>query len=377
MAGTRLAIQATFLLEFVLLICVAAYFGLCHFNNDILCTPLFGQAGRSLLVLPPNWNEQNLFYLETKESKSLRRCKLHVALVLEDGSEWSEWAHEMDSILSENNLIQHPCLVGPIQTEISLNGNLSDEARKIPTDHNKTEYRVSGTTVETWLLSRRDPHDESRLDVLLYVPMKSRMPLYIKLNQQEPVSVLSWERALLILVEHAEDDNKTAAVGSALDYVEPFLQDKCHLSSDSAEWWTQLVHDTYERAKELVMVNHNVMSNLSLKVRITNDVTRRWKTSVDLVEEGEVHAKERNYMAAVECFEESFVTSQSLLKDPTLMDPIDMQTDHYMAVFFPLIFPLLLPFVAGFIREVKRYRKLKRGEGEEGVVGSDSKTKVD
>ena len=379
MAGIRLAIQATFLVEFLLLICIAAYFGLCHFNNDVLCTPLFGQAGRSLLILPSDWSEQNLFDLEKKESKSLRRYQLHVTLVLEDGSEWSEWAREMDSVLSKNNLSEHPCLVGPTPTEISVNGILSNKAREVSTGHNKTEYRVSGTTVQTWLSSRRDHHDESRLDVLLYVPIKSRMPLYIKLNKQEPVSALSREQVLLTLVENVEDDehnNKTASVENAMEYVEPFLQDKCQLSSDASMWWKRLAHDTYERAKELVVVNHNVMSKFSFKVPITNAVARRWKTSIQLVNEGALYAKKGNYMAAVECFEESLVISQSLLRDSTLMEPIDMQNDHYMAVFFPLIFPLLLPFVAGLIREVKRYRKLKRGEGRE-IGGGNSKTKVD
>ena len=73
------------------------------------------------------------------------------------------------------------------------------------------------------------------------------------------------------------------------------------------------------------------------------------------------YAEGGDYVSAVDCFEDSLALSQSLLRDPALMEPIDMQNDHYMAVFFPLLFPLLLPFMAGVIREAKRYRKLRAG----------------
>lgn len=79
-----------------------------------------------------------------------------------------------------------------------------------------------------------------------------------------------------------------------------------------------------------------------------------------LMDDAAQESQDGNYLLAVELLEESISISQSLLNDPTLMEPMDMQNDHYMAVFFPLVFPLLLPFLAGLIREVKRYRKLKR-----------------
>lgn len=83
---------------------------------------------------------------------------------------------------------------------------------------------------------------------------------------------------------------------------------------------------------------------------------------MQLVDEAMQLAEQGNHLDAVEYLDKSLSISQSLLTDPTLMEPIDMQNDHYMAVFFPLLFPLLLPFMAGLIREVKRYRKLTNKE---------------
>lgn len=80
---------------------------------------------------------------------------------------------------------------------------------------------------------------------------------------------------------------------------------------------------------------------------------------MELVDEAIIAAEQGDYNAGTRLLEESLSISESLLADSTLMEPIDMQNDHYMAVFFPLVFPLLLPFFAGIIREVKRYRKLK------------------
>ena len=36
--------------------------------------------------------------------------------------------------------------------------------------------------------------------------------------------------------------------------------------------------------------------------------------------------------------------------------------EHFLAVLSPLILPLLLPLLIGLVREVRRFRKLKRGE---------------
>ena len=272
MAGTRLVIQLAFLLEFLVLIGIAAYFGLCR-NNDVICTPIFGQGGRSRLVLPPEWNTQHGFHVNEKESKSLRRYKLHVTLVLEDGSDWNVWASMLDSVLLKSKLAKHPCLVGPIQTELSLEGNLSENSHAIINDTNNiTEYQVSGSTVKQWLTRRRNHHDTSRLDVLFYVPVKSRMPLYVKFKQSEAATALTYGQQVLTIVETNDNNNNITASESATAYVDPFLKQQCQLTSNSTLWWRRLAHETQERAKKLVLVNYNLLKKSSLKVPITKEV---------------------------------------------------------------------------------------------------------
>jgi len=271
MAGTRLVIQATLLVELLVLIGIAAYFGLCR-NNDVLCTPLFGQEGRSLIVIPPQWQTMHVFENNGKESESLRRYNLHVTLVLEDGSDWTEWARDLDIVLLQSKLIEHPCLVGVIETDISLKGNLSDNSRAVVNDQNATEYRISGSTVKKWLTSRRNHFDDYRLDILLYVPVKAKKPLYVKLRDMKPATALTWKQQLLTIVERQDDTSNKLVVENALAYANPFLQEQCYLSSNSTEWWQQLVHDTYERAKDSVTINHNIMTKASLKVPITSEV---------------------------------------------------------------------------------------------------------
>ncbi len=50
---------------------------------------------------------------------------------------------------------------------------------------------------------------------------------------------------------------------------------------------------------------------------------------------------------------------ESVQRDHRVHELPHFALDHYLAVFSPLVLPLLLPMLAGFIREVKRYRKLR------------------
>lgn len=268
-------IQATLLVELIVLVCIAAYFGLCR-TGDVLCIPLIGQGGRSLLVIPPEWKNKHLFESTEEYSKQLRRYNLHVALVLEDASEWNQWAPAMDTILLERNLVErYPCLFGRIETELVLDGALSNKAYVADNLSNETEYRVSSSTIKTWLTSSRRKHfDDSRLDVLLYVPEQSKSPLVLKLgHDMHPATALTNDQVLLTMVARQRTvDDKLSAVKDALAYADPFLKEQCQLSSDATKWWQQVVHDTYERAKAKVLINHELFTKSSLKVPITQEV---------------------------------------------------------------------------------------------------------
>jgi hypothetical protein len=365
MAGTRLLIQLTFVFEFVLLICVAAYFGLCR-NKDVLCTPLTKltrQDGRSQLVIPPQW-ESGVIEIQTEianekdlqQTQPLQRYSMHITLVLEDGSDWSAWADKLDTAL-RNEFAGHPCLYKPIQTEISLQGNISKDSRAVIKDDNSTEFHVSSNQVQEWLeRRRRRRHDPLALDVLIYVPVQT--PLLVTMDEKKPTSALLWKQTLLTIVEQGD-----ASLQRAMMYVDGHLQQKCQLSlfpNGSSWWWQQLVHDTHERAKMQVVLTRAILQKSSWKVAITNEVAQRWTYSMKLVDLGLNHAKQGDYVSAVEHMEQSLAESQSLQTDPALMTPLDLSPEHYMAIFAPLLFPLLLPFLTALVRETKRYRKLQK-----------------
>lgn len=363
MAGTRLLIQLTFVVEFVLLICLAAYFGLCR-NNDVLCTPLARQGGRSQLVIPPQWGDKRVVEITNEignekgtrllQTQPLQRYSMHVTLVLQDGSDWSEWADKLDKTL-QNEFAGHLCLYEPIQTEISIQGNLFKDSRAVVKDDNSTEYHVSSNQVQDLLEKRRRHHDPLALDTLLYVPIMS--PMFVVLNGEEkPTSAITWKGTLLAIAEQGDD----SSFQRAMLYLHTHLQTKCQMSlfPNSSEWWQQLIHDTHERAKMQVVRTRDILQKSSRKVAITEEVAQRWKHSMKLVNLGLNYAKQGDYVSAVEHMEQSLADSHSLQTCPALMEPLDFSLEHYMAIFAPLLFPLLLPFLTGLIRETKRYRKL-------------------
>jgi hypothetical protein len=286
----------------------------------------------------------------------MKRYSMHVAMVLEDGSDWTAWADELDKVL-QNEFSKHPCLYEPIQTEISLQGDLSKTSRAVVNDDNSTEYQVSSLQVQEWLLERRrHHHDPLRLDVVLYVPIQT--PLLVIMGDKKPTSALTWEQTTMLTIVEQGDK----AVPRAMLYVDTYLQRHCQLrlSSNPSLWWQQLVHDTHERATHQVLRTLDTLQTSSFKVAITHEVAQRWSKSMELVDLGLQHAMKGDYLSALERLDESLTESQSLLTDPALMEPLDFSYDHYLAIFAPLLFPLLLPLLAGLIREVKRYRKLRK-----------------
>mmetsp|Transcript_29120 Transcript_29120/g.38702 ORF Transcript_29120/g.38702 Transcript_29120/m.38702 type:complete len:594 (+) Transcript_29120:571-2352(+) len=53
---------------------------------------------------------------------------------------------------------------------------------------------------------------------------------------------------------------------------------------------------------------------------------------------------------------------QTLQTHEEMMEPLGFLLEYYAAVFSPLLLPLIMPLIVGFVRELKRYKKLKAGE---------------
>ena len=62
---------------------------------------------------------------------------------------------------------------------------------------------------------------------------------------------------------------------------------------------------------------------------------------------------------------------QTLQTHKEMMEPLGFLLEYYAAVFSLLLLPLFMPLILGFVRELKRYKKVKAGEVWE-VDDSDS-----
>ena len=84
-----------------------------------------------------------------------------------------------------------------------------------------------------------------------------------------------------------------------------------------------------------------------------NNATRLLRQSLSLVEQG------YPMIYATSLLHGSLRNLESVQIDHRILEVPYFASDHYLAVFSPLVLPLLLPMTSGLIREVKRFRKLR------------------
>jgi hypothetical protein len=84
-----------------------------------------------------------------------------------------------------------------------------------------------------------------------------------------------------------------------------------------------------------------------------NNATHLLRQSLSLVEQG------YPMIYATSLLHGSLRNLESVQIDHRILEVPYFASDHYLAVFSPLVLPLLLPMTSGFVREVKRFRKLR------------------
>ncbi|KAL7530377.1 hypothetical protein ACHAWF_003354 [Thalassiosira exigua] len=89
-----------------------------------------------------------------------------------------------------------------------------------------------------------------------------------------------------------------------------------------------------------------------------NNATHLLRQSMSLVDEG------FPVVYATASLHGSLRYLESVQSDHRFMELPYFAPDHYLAVFSPLVLPLMLPMIAGLIREVKRFRKLRKKVGQ-------------
>jgi hypothetical protein len=113
----------------------------------------------------------------------------------------------------------------------------------------------------------------------------------------------------------------------------------------------------FHETNTLFAVLNNHGSTLALPV----DVAHRLNNATDLLRQS-IYLVEQGYpmMYATSLLHGSLRHLESVKIDHRIVEVPYFAPDHYLAVFSPLVLPLLLPMMSGLIREVKRYRKLKK-----------------
>jgi hypothetical protein len=107
----------------------------------------------------------------------------------------------------------------------------------------------------------------------------------------------------------------------------------------------------------LFAVLHRHGRSLALPMDVANklnNATHLLRQSISLIEQG--------YPAiyATSLIHGSIHYLESVQRDHRVYELPYFAIDHYLAVFSPLVLPLLLPMLAGLVREVKRYRELRK-----------------
>ena len=123
-----------------------------------------------------------------------------------------------------------------------------------------------------------------------------------------------------------------------------------------SHWYTVLQHVLHEIDAVMYLL-HEHGSTLALPEHVAekiNTATHILRKSIAFVEEG------LPAMYATSALYGALAAIESVQADADLFELPYFATDHYLAVFSPLVLPLMMPMLFGLIREVKRYKELQR-----------------
>ena len=129
------------------------------------------------------------------------------------------------------------------------------------------------------------------------------------------------------------------------------------LESIAQSHWHPVLQHLLHEIDAVMSLLHGHGSTLALPEHVAqkiNKATQLLRQSISFVEEGlpVMYATSTLY-AALEQIE-------SVQMESDLFELPYFAPDHYLAVFSPLVLPLMMPMIFGLLRELKRYKELKR-----------------
>jgi len=123
-----------------------------------------------------------------------------------------------------------------------------------------------------------------------------------------------------------------------------------------SHWYPILEQALHEMDAVMSLLNEHG-STLALPKRVAqkiNTATHMLRKSISFIEEG------LPAMYATSALYGALTTIDSVLADADFFELPYFAPDHFLAVFSPLVLPLIMPMIFGLIREVKRYKHLKK-----------------
>ena len=129
------------------------------------------------------------------------------------------------------------------------------------------------------------------------------------------------------------------------------------LESIAQTHWYSVLQQVLQEIDAVMSLLHEHGSTLALPEHVAkkiNTATHLLRKSISFVEDG------FPAMYATSVLYGALKTIESVQADADLFELPYFAPDHYLAVFSPLVLPLVMPMIFGLIKEVKRYKELRR-----------------
>lgn len=330
------------MLEMLVLAGCGAWWGLCN-KNDPLCAPFQSDGGRQMLrdrSIPPSHS----FHLSHTSRRERLRSK--ITLQVEDSSTWVEWSEALNAWIVESGFSDWPTWKFPPSSRSLLGGPLTAKSKKDGSD-----WIIQSSTVAQSFVSVMDT-----VDFTIYVP--KRVPcLVVEESTKKRSRAITVDSSLLVTIVQ----NLTAMdeeVKQSMSYITSFLPNRHETERNHQgieEWLRNVALQSYNQARDqLVSVREALLQSHS-EILVTSEIAERWLEALETIKEAHIHSEAKRWQESILRSEMTEVQLESISLDPTLMPHLNLQLDHGLAIFAPLLFPLLLPMIAGFVREYKRY----------------------
>jgi hypothetical protein len=282
-----------------------------------------------------------------------------------------------------------------------------DEAERLENEENESVSRKFVTTeqMSKFIQSHSSPNEG--LEWFLFLPSKDHSPLTLRDEKDggngHSIILSGSKPAGMSLVQLVDDDLRDVdsdemrhkyinSLSHSLLYLAGYIRELNGLQSQSMEtyasfssaavpvkylggstqrlslsfWelesiaqshWYPVLQQVLHEIDATMSLLHEHGSTLALPERVAkkiNTATHMLRKSISFIEEG------LPAMYATSALYGALTTIESVLADADLFELPYFAPDHYLAVFSPLVLPLMMPMIFGLIREVKRYKELKR-----------------